>query len=411
MPTTDTPPRKFVPVPFAYHQEVELTIDNLSNMGDGVGRIDNWVVFVPYTLPGERVRARIYRNDKNCSSADLMEVLEPSPHRVQPVCPMFGTCGGCQYQHLDYASQLEWKTAQVADLLRLQAGLEIPVNPAIPSPRTYAYRSKITPHFQKPRNSKLGNIGFLRVGSRTEICDIRQCPIAMDCLNSALKIAREQTHRAAASYKKGATLLLRASENDTVVCDNNAVCTETVGDLTFNFLAGDFFQNNPFILPAFTGYVAQQACADGAKYLVDAYCGSGLFALTLARHFEKVLGVEVSETSADWARANARSNNIGHASFLAASAEAIFEQVDFPAAETAVVIDPPRKGCDMAFLSQLFAFGPSRVVYVSCNPATQIRDLTEFDKAGYEVTAVQPFDLFPQTKHLECVATLRKKNG
>ncbi len=404
----DTPPRKFVPTPFAYHEEVELVIDNLSNMGDGVGRINNWVVFVPYTLPGEKVRARIYRNDKNCSMADLVEVIEASPRRVQPQCPVFGYCGGCQYQHLEYAAQLEWKTAQVADLLRLQAGLELPVKPAIASPVIYNYRSKITPHFQKPKDARMGSIGFLRAGSRSEICDVKQCPIAMAPINAALPALRKAVQQAAGQYKRGATLLMRVSEGS-VITNNNAVCTEKVGDLTFNFLAGDFFQNNPYILPAFTDYVARQACAGGAKYLVDAYCGSGLFALTLASHFEKVLGVEVSETSADWARANARSNNITHASFLAASAEAIFEQVDFPAAESAVVIDPPRKGCDMAFLNQLFAFGPERVVYVSCNPATQIRDLAEFDKAGYEVIEVQPFDLFPQTKHLECVATLRKK--
>lgn len=404
----ETPPRKFIPTPFTYHQELELTIDTLSNQGDGVGRVDNWVIFVPYTLPGERVRARIYRNEKNCSMADLVEVLEPSPQRVQPICKIFGYCGGCQYQHLDYTAQLEWKTAQVADLLRLQAGLELPVKPAIPSPKTYAYRSKITPHFHKPKDAKMGNIGFLRVGSRSEVCDVQQCPIAMEPINAALPALRKAVHAAAAQYRRGATLLMRVSEGS-VITNSNAVCTETVGDLTFNFLAGDFFQNNPYILPAFTGYVAQQACASGARYLVDAYCGSGLFALTLAPHFEKVLGVEVSETSADWARANARSNGITHASFLAASAEAIFDQVDFPAEQTAVVIDPPRKGCDMAFLRQLFAFGPARVVYVSCNPATQIRDLAEFDRAGYEVTEVQPFDLFPQTKHLECVATLQKK--
>ena len=406
----DTPPRKFIPEPFAYHQEIELTIDNLSNQGHGVGRVDNWVVFVPYTLPGERVRARIYRNEKNCSMADLVEVLVPSAQRVQPLCPVYGYCGGCQYQHLEYNAQLEWKTAQVADLLRLQAGLELPVLPAIASPQTYGYRSKITPHFHKPKDAKVGNIGFLKTGSRSEVCDVKQCPIAMDELNAALPVVRKAVHQAAAQYKRGATLLMRVSEGS-VITNSNAVCTEKVGSLTFNFLAGDFFQNNPYILPAFTGYVARQACAEGARYLVDAYCGSGLFALTLAPHFEKVLGVEVSETSADWARANARSNGINHACFLAASAESIFEQVDFPAEETAVVIDPPRKGCDLVFLNQLFAFGPARVVYVSCNPATQIRDLAEFDKAGYEVVEVQPFDLFPQTKHLECVATLRKKKA
>lgn len=407
---TDTPPKKFVPTPFAYHQEIELTIDALSNMGEGVGRVDNWVVFVPYTLPGERVRARVYRNDKNCSHADLVEVLTPSPKRVQPLCPVYGYCGGCQYQHLAYEEQLAWKTEQVADLMRLQAGLTVPVQPAIPSPQVYGYRSKITPHFHKPKEAKMGNIGFLRVGSRTEVCDVKQCPIAMEPINAYLPALRKSVQQAAAQYRRGATLLMRVSEGS-VITNNNAVCTEHVGELTFNFLAGDFFQNNPYILPAFTGYVAKQACAEGAKYLVDAYCGSGLFALTLAPHFRKVLGVEVSETSADWARANARSNGIEHATFLAASAEAIFEQVDFPAEESAVVIDPPRKGCDMAFLNQLFAFGPARVVYVSCNPATQIRDLAEFDKAGYEVVEVQPFDLFPQTKHLECVATLRKKKS
>lgn len=404
----EVPPRKFVPVPFAYHEEIELSIDSLSNQGDGVGRYGNWVVFVPYSLPGEKVRARIYRNDKNCSMADLVEVLEASPQRVEPPCPLFGTCGGCQYQHLSYSAQLEWKTAQVADLLRLQAGLELPVNPAVPSPRTYGYRSKITPHFHKPKDAKIGSIGFLRNGSRSEVCDVKQCPIAMQAINDALPAVRKATQQAAGQFKRGATLLMRASEG-TVITNSNAICTEQVGKLSFHFLAGDFFQNNPYILPDFTGYVARQACADGIHYLVDAYCGSGLFALTLAPHFNKVMGVEVSETSADWARANARSNGISHAVFLAASAEAIFGQVDFPAEESAVVIDPPRKGCDKAFLDQLFAFAPKRVVYVSCNPATQIRDLAEFHKAGYRVADVQPFDLFPQTKHLECVATLEKQ--
>ncbi len=400
-----TVPRKFVPEPFDYHQEIELRIDSLSNMGHGVGRVDNWVVFVPACLPGELVRARIFRNEKNCSQADLVEVLEPSPQRVQPPCALYGTCGGCQYQHLAYEAQLEWKTTQVADLLRLQAGLELPVNPAIPSPKLYGYRSKITPHFHKAKDAKIGAIGFLRAGTRSEVCDVTQCPIAMDELNAALPTLRKAVHAQADQYKRGATLLMRVSQGH-VITNHAAVCTEELGELTFNFLAGDFFQNNPYILPAFTDYVARQASADGARYLVDAYCGSGLFALSLASHFEKVLGVEVSETSADWARSNADTNGISHASFLAASAEAIFEQVDFPAEESAVVIDPPRKGCDMAFLNQLFAFGPRRVVYVSCNPATQIRDLAAFDAAGYKVVDVQPFDLFPQTKHLECVATL-----
>lgn len=403
----DTPPRKFVPQPFAYHEEIELEITNLSNRGDGVGRVDGWVVFVPFTLPGERVIARIYRNEKNCSHADLVRVLQASADRVEPLCPAFGYCGGCQYQHLRYEAQLAWKTSQVAELLRLQAGLEHEVNPAIASPLLYGYRSKITPHFQKPKDAKMGNIGFLRTGSRSEVCDIRQCPIAMEPINAMLPALRKQVQQAAAAYKRGATLLMRVSDGH-VLTNPHAVCSEQVGELCFHFLAGDFFQNNPSILPAFTGYVAEQARACGARYLVDAYCGSGLFALCLAGHFEQVMGVEVSESSADWARSNAAANGISHAHFLAASAEAIFEQVSYPPSETVVVIDPPRKGCDMLFLNQLFAFGPKRVVYVSCNPATHVRDLAAFAQAGYAIRAVQPFDLFPQTKHLECVTTLDK---
>ena len=355
----DTPPRGFVPQPFAYHQEVELNIDALSNEGDGVGRVDGWVVFVPFALPGERVRVRIFRNEPNCSRADLVEVLQASADRVEPQCPMFGVCGGCQYQN----------------------------------------------HFHKPKGQKMGNIGFLRAGSRSEVCDIARCPIAMAAINEALPQLRRQVQASAAQYKRGATLLMRVSEG-AVLTNPRAVCTERVGEMTFNFLAGDFFQNNPYILPAFTSYVAKQASGKGARFLVDAYCGSGLFAITLAGHFERVAGVEVSESSADWARANAAGNAISHAEFLAASAETIFAQITFPAQETVVVIDPPRKGCDKLFLDQLFAYGPGRVVYVSCNPATQVRDLISFREAGYEVAEVQPFDLFPQTKHLECVTTL-----
>lgn len=415
------PPKKFNPIPYDYHQEIELTIDSLSNLGDGIAKVElpaalqpegsaadaKWVIFVPFALPGEKVLARIFRNDKNCSHADLITVLDPSPARREPRCPLFGECGGCQYQHISYSAQLEWKTRQVSELLHHMADIDHPVLPAIPSPREWNYRSKITPHFQKPRDGRIEAIGFLRNGRRQSILDVPQCPIAMEVINDALPQIRKECHTKTRSYKKGATLLLRATEGR-VETDNRAIATEQVGELSFNFLAGDFFQNNPYILPAFTAYVANRASQNNARFLVDAYCGSGLFALALAASFEKVAGVEVSETAADWARANARSNGITNTTFLASSAEAIFKDIDFPAGETAVVIDPPRKGCDEAFLSQLFAFGPARCVYVSCNPATQMRDLKAFIAAGYILEEVQPFDLFPQTRHLECVAVLRK---
>ncbi len=401
------PPKKFVPTPFAYHEEVELRIDALTNLGSGVGRIDGWVVFVPFSLPGETVRARVFRNDKNCSHADLLEVLTPSPDRVAPGCPLFGECGGCQYQHLSYDQQLAWKTRQVGELMKHMAGIEFLVNPCLSSEKIWNYRSKITPHFEQPHDGEIGPIGFLMVGRRSQLVDVPQCPIAMEVINRELPAIRAGLRAKASSFKRGATILMRATE-DRVETDFRAVATEHVGDLKFQFLAGDFFQNNPFILPAFTGYVAKQAAAGGMRFLVDAYCGSGLFALTLAGSFERVAGVEVSETSCEWARKNARANDIGNAVFHTASAEAIFDSINFPGSETAVVIDPPRKGCTPEFIEQLVKFSPARVIYVSCDPATQVRDLKLLDAGGYRLDDVQPFDLFPHTRHLECVMTLVK---
>ena len=140
-------PRKFNPDPFEYHQELTLEIESLTNLGQGVARIDNWVVFTTFALPGETVRARVFRNSANYSEADLLEVVAPSTDRVEPRCPMFSQCGGCQYQNLSYKKQLEWKQRQVAELLQRMAGIDHPVDPVHPSPVTYGYRSKITPHF------------------------------------------------------------------------------------------------------------------------------------------------------------------------------------------------------------------------------------------------------------------------
>jgi len=418
------PPRKFVADPFEYHEEIELRIDSLSNTGLGIGRMPGvgrgdeeagtgtdggWVVFVPFCLPGERVRARVFRNEKNCSHADFLEVLEASPDRREPRCPLFGTCGGCQYQHMDYARQLEWKTRQVGELLLHMAGIEHEIAPCRASPQIWNYRSKITPHFDRPRDGKPGEIGFLSFSRRSQVVDVPQCPIAMEALNEALPKVREEAR--ARTYKRGATLLLRAA-GERVETNPNIPVREQVGDLQFDFLAGDFFQNNPFILPDFVDYAAGRASEGGAiRYLVDAYCGSGLFALSLARRFKEVVGVEISESAVDWARRNAETNGIANARFLAASAEAVFEGIEFPPEKTCVLIDPPRKGSTPGFLDQLAAFGPGRIVYVSCNPATQIRDLARLREHGYELRDVQPFDLFPHTRHLESIMTFERAAG
>jgi len=402
-------PPRFHPQPFEYHQELELEIGSLTNLGKGVGRYRDWVVFVSHALPGELVKARVFRNHPAFSEADLVEVLRPSPERVEPACKLFGECGGCQYQNLSYPAQLEWKREQVAELLRRMAGIEFPVSPVVPSPVTYGYRSKITPHFQKPDKGRIGPIGFLVEGRRQQILDVPKCPIASGSINRALENLRREVRANARAYKKGATLLLRDSLDGRVRTDPTEMAEERVGDLVFSFHAGEFFQNNPHILPAFTRHVRDEALGDGAvTHLVDAYCGSGLFCLTAASAFAEAAGIEISESSVDWAKRNAARNGIANCRFLQGDASDLFAGVAFPPSRTAVVIDPPRKGSSPGFLGQLAAFGPRRVVYVSCDPATQIRDL-ELLKADYAISRIQPFDLFPQTRHLECVVTLERR--
>ncbi|MDX2227538.1 MAG: 50S ribosomal protein L11 methyltransferase, partial [Verrucomicrobiae bacterium] len=318
---------------------------------------------------------------------------------------LFGQCGGCQFQQWDYAAQLRWKHAQVKKLFEAIAP-GVDVNSVIASPRTYGYRSKITPHFEPPRVGDAPVIGFLRHNSRTRYVDVEKCPIAMEEINAALPAARAGITDTIATFKRGSTLLMRVAEGR-VFTNHKDIITETVGDsLRLKFPAGGFFQNNPFLLPQFAAYAVGEARKGGATFLVDAYCGSGLFALSAAPFFRKVVGVELSEASVVQARENAQLNNVAHASFVLGDAARIFDGLALPPMETAVIIDPPRKGCDENFLAQLVQFAPVTIVYISCNPHTQARDLEPLLRAGYRVNAIQPFDLFPQTKHLECVVTL-----
>lgn len=319
-----------------------------------------------------------------------------------PACPLFGQCGGCQLQDLDYEAQLALKTDEVR---RLFPGTT--VESCLPSPRAYGYRSKLTPHFPRPRADRAPAIGFVKVGFPPRTIDVPACPIATPAVNARLTLLRAEVVAQWDSYRRGATLLVREASSGVTV-DPRAVITEEVGDLSLQFSASDFFQNNPFLLPRLAAYVAEAAGGGGARFLVDAYCGSGLLGLTAAPAFERVLGVELSPSSVRWARANATRNGRHNCDFLAAQASAVFAAVRFPGADTAMIIDPPRKGCGDDFLRQLVAFAPRTIVYVSCNPETQARDVAALRAAGYHCRHVQPFDMFPQTRHVEAVATLAR---
>ncbi|KAF9202791.1 tRNA(m5U54)methyltransferase [Haplosporangium sp. Z 27] len=457
------------PPPFQNFEELEVTIGSLAQSGEGLGllpdRGEGWVLVVPFVVPGERVKARVYRHNWGYSHADLVEVIQPAENRIAEkdiLCKYFGKCAGCQLQHLSYSDQMKFKRQVVENAFKNYAGKYFaslpPVDPVSQSPIQSQYRTKITPHFEalNPKHQAAGTsqevqIGFMQAGKR-RILDIEDCPIATPIVNEGMKVMRSEVKKNIASYKKGATMLLRESnpivpgtesENPPqtkkiCVTDHKETITEWVGKFRFDYPAGSFFQNNNAILPSLIGYVQQQlhlplssssststssvsgdstTLNNEIKYLVDAYCGSGLFGITCHEGFKKVLGVEISAASISCATNNLVLNKLSTdtTAFHLDDADKIFAHIDFPSSETALIIDPPRKGCSEEFLDQMVAFLPARVVYVSCNVQTQARDLEGLlDRcaakglAGYKVEAIRGFDLFPQTRHVEGVMTLTR---
>lgn len=391
----------------AYHEEVEAVIDRFDLFGASSGLVDGVRVSIPGALEGERVRARIFHQGRRGAQADLLEILEPSPRRIVPRCSLFGRCGGCQLQHLAYAEQLRLKEQWVRGLFA-RIGQEARVRPVHASPREFGYRSKITPHFFADRGEGIESIGFLHVGTRSRIVDVEQCPIATEAINQRLPEERARIRVRAETFTQAATLLLRETA-DGVVTDPAAPARVVVRGVEFVFPAGEFFQNNPFILEAFVDYVVGQAVAGGQRHLVDAYCGSGLFGLVAAARFERVTGVEISPAAVERARANAERNGLHHVEILHGRAEDVFAPLEGKGGELAVLVDPPRKGCGPDFMEQAAELAPARLVYVSCNPETQVKDLGILLERGYRLESVQPFDLFPQTRHVETVATLVRK--
>jgi tRNA (uracil-5-)-methyltransferase len=411
-----------------------------------------WVIMVPDVIPGELVRARIFRNHKQYSEADLIELIEPSPDRVEPLCKLAAECGGCQYQHMPIALQREWKTKHVEECFHQHnvdlTDHRIDVQLTMGTEHIYHYRSKITPHYEAPggQSRKRGKkrrrrqkeatspdqaeadatpasveaIGFQRSSVR-QIIDVPYCPIATEPLNEEYQRIRKVLLNQPYHKELGATLLFRQAnlDNATVVTDHKEYMTTFVNGLSFTYLAGNFFQNNLHILPVMVDEVMGKASPpaetnDGnarkMTHFVDCYCGSGLFCLSAAKYFDVCVGIEINAKAIEEAERNAKANDLSHkCTFEAARAEAIFDNPNvqaFPQDTTVVCLDPPRKGCDETFLKQLESFRPQRIVYLSCNPATQARDVKSMVSWGYSITSIQPFDLFPQTRHIECLTIL-----
>ncbi|MCC7377068.1 MAG: class I SAM-dependent RNA methyltransferase [Verrucomicrobiales bacterium] len=381
------PPLMNEPVPHQPGDRARLTIDSIAYGGAGVGRIQDFVVFVPFTAPGEEVEVEFVEVKKNFARAQLVQVLKPSPDRIQPRCQYFGDCGGCQYQHLAYEAQVQLKGRQISDLLQRLGGFEKPpVQPVIPCPAPFSYRNRIMVRSQWDKFAQRLVIGFIRHDNRL-VVDVTDCPIAEPVLNQQLQSVRAQP-----PPKGGIKVNLRLPPSD------------------WEVPADSFFQNNFHLLPRLVDTVRERVRASGARFLIDAYCGVGFFALECAGDIERFAGVEIDKTAIKAARRNLEKRGITNGDFIAGPAEewipALLQR--FPAERTVVVTDPPRVGCAPPFINALLSSRPRQIIYVSCHPATLARDLKALCADHvYRLESLTPLDMFPQTQHVECVADLR----
>ena len=371
--------------------KLTLTISDIAFGGEGVAREDDFVLFVPFVAPGDVVEVEVTEVKKRFARARLLRLVAPSSERVEPACPHFGVCGGCQYQHLSYPSQLRLKHKQIADLFervgQFDPGL---IAPVIPCPQPYGYRNRIMIRSQWDKFKQGLNIGFIRADSRL-VVDLDECKIAEPALNEQIKRVRAHP-----PPKGGIKVVLR------------------IPPPGWDVPPDSFFQNNFFLLPKLVDVVRELLQRAATRHLVDVFCGVGFFSLEMGDRVESFAGVELDGLAIKAARRNAAARGRTNGEFVAGAAEELLPGLlrRFTAQATTVLLDPPRKGCQPETLDLFRQVRPAQIIYVSCDPATMARDLNVLCAEGvFELAQVVPLDMFPQTSHLESVADLRCKTS
>ena len=450
--------------PVEKDQELELRIDSLAFGGNGVARLDGFVIFVRRGLPGDLVRARVTKVKRSHAEADSVALLEAGPVRVEAPCPYFGECGGCRFQDLAYEAQIEQKQAQVRDaLVRIAAIGEPPLEPIVPAEAQYGYRNKLEYSFTRGQEGP--GLGFHRAGRWDEVLPVERCLLTTDLGDQVRKAvcewAREEglesydqkdgrgylRHLVVREGRNTGQVLVqlvtasdepfdrdflvrtltRLSEvrsiywtvNDgpsevtnlpsELLWGEEAIEEELCG-LRFRLRPGAFLQTNTGMAERLYDLAREYAGLTGVETLWDLYCGTGTIALSLAGTARSVWGIEISEEAVTCALENAERNGIGNVAFFAGNVGQVIEELlDRSGLPEVVVVDPPRAGLAGKALKRLGRIGAPRIVYVSCNPTTLAGDLKVLGgEFGYELLRARPVDMFPHTPHVETVALLER---
>ena len=401
--------------------QAELTIDEVVFGGEGLARLEGLVVFVPGVAEGERVRVEITQVKKDFLRAELIEILISSPHRIVPRCSIYGRSGGCQYQHIDYDAQLRIKESQIRDVLeRIGRFKNVLMKPIIRSPLPWAYRTRVDFHVRLKDNEI--KVGFVENDGRT-VVEVGECPISTAGINQSLQSLRESLQKGLSEMpnwvrnlkfwdsRDGVQYILMNSRGDIDLRGIEFVRL-SVSDMEFKVPPLSFFQVNIGMIESMVKCMDEFFCFSGKEFLLDAYCGVGLFTLLLAKKVRRSMGIESDTQAIEFAKRNARENGLINCEFLAKSVEKISKHPEKYLDEKpdCVILDPTRAGCERVVLDALLDMGPEKIAYVSCHPPTLARDLEILCQEGYHLSQVQPMDLFPQTKHCEVIACLEKNS-
>jgi len=387
-------------------------IEDIAFGGDGVARLSDFVIFIPMAVDGDEMEIEITDIKKNYGRGRILRLLKPSPHRVLPPCPWYGRCGGCGLQHVSYSHQIEIKERQIKEAFRRIADIgQPPILPTIVSPQPFGWRGKVEFHYAA-QHKFTGKLGLMAARSN-HIVEIDRCLIAAESINTKyIKLKRDIQN--GTFRPPGKRLVVWSDESGEAPTE---VVTRTKGapDIIRTVLGkrmtvpGDgFFQANILLTERLVEEVMKMAAVSGNQTVLDLYAGSGLFSLFLAHRAGRLYCVEWDQDAARCARINLDRHGITDATCYHGDVSAVLE-TEFVAPVRkvdSVILDPPRDGCARQALLSLVKLRPGRIVYISCNPQTQARDVKVLLANGYRLEAVRPLDMFPQTPHVETIALL-----
>lgn len=380
--------------------------------GDGVGRNEDLVIFVPFTVDGDEVEVEIIEVKKRYAQGRLVRIIVPSHHRVTPLCRYYTRCGGCRMQHISYAHQLELKHRQVAETFRRIAKLSLPpLEPVIASPRPYDYRGKAEFHLAGGRAGSL-RVGLMALASN-DLVDIERCEIVDESINRKYRIFREALLGGRLHLQDDRQIIWSDEQGEPptevqIESRKSLEITRIVGEKRMSVPYRGFFQANIMLVRELVEQVLKMSELSGRETVIDAYGGAGLFSLFLGAKAGRIFGIEGDREAARCAALNLRREGLVQAEFFTGDVANVLRCEFAPRGlrTDVVVLDPPRDGCGGGVIETVAAIRPERIIYVSCNPATQARDVRLLSEYGYTMRLLQPIDMFPQTAHIEVLAVL-----